>query len=217
MKSVVFTTFRLMIKFRLLVFVTLLLVLANGHTGAQHITYDVVKGDKVIGKMTVDKIVSGDKVTLNIKNDVEFTLLFSFTSLYWLSETFENGILVSGDSHNDFNGRRQKETKLKRNGSKYYIISDEVSSYFGSKDLTYSVSNFYFTEPKDGQEVFSQWFGRFMTMKQDSPHVYEVSSPDGTNTYWYNNGICTKVKVSRDFATFYFKIQDESLARLKSN
>ena len=206
-----------MIRLRFIVFALLLVALSPSLVQGQHIAYDVVKGDKDIGQMTVDKVISGDQVKITIKNDVEFTLLFSFTSLYWLSETFQNGVLQSGNSYNEFNGRRQKETTLKRNGSKYYIIEDEVSSYFGEKDLAYSVSNFYFTEPKGGQQVFSQWFGKFMTMREESPHVYQVTSPDGTNTYWYKNGICTKVKVSRDFATFYFKIQDESLARLKSN
>lgn len=191
-------------------------ILISGSLAAQNIRYNVVKGSKTIGSMDINRIQNGNSVRYDIKNDVEFTLLFSFTSVYWLSETFENGLLQKGDSHNLFNGRKQKYTNVERVDGKYYVSEDGVRSYITSKDVSYTVSNLYFTEPVGITEVFSQWFGKYLTMKKIGDHFYEMTSPDGVNTYKYKDGICTEVKVSRDFATFYFKIQEESFAKAKT-
>ncbi len=196
--------------------VLLFVLVTAGQSFAQNVRYNVVKGSKTIGYMDVNKTQRGNTVQFDIKNEVEFTILFSFTSLYWLSETFHNGILQRGDSYNKFNGSQQKTTSIKRDGIKYYVSEDGVQSYITDKDITYTVSNLYFTEPVNITSVFSQWFGKFLTMEKVGDHLYELTSPDGVNTYRYKDGICTEVKVSRDFATFYFKIQDDSFARAKT-
>jgi len=81
--------------------------------------------------------------------------------------------------------------------------------------IDYSVAAVYYQEPTDGQKVYSPQFGENLQFEKKSDGVYELESPDGLNEYYYTNGICTEVKVFRDFAKFSFVMKPESLVAVK--
>ena len=58
--------------------------------------------------------------------------------------------------------------------------------------------------------------GQYLTFEEVDDHVYKMESPDGTNVYTYMNGICTEVKVSRDFAKFYFRMAPETFYAIEN-
>ena len=68
----------------------------------------------------------------------------------------------------------------------------------------------------DGQRVFSQQFGQFLTFEKVGEHKYLMPSPDGDNYYTYLNGICVDVRVQRDFANFNFVMQPQSLLAVET-
>jgi L-ribulose-5-phosphate 3-epimerase UlaE len=76
------------------------------------------------------------------------------------------------------------------------------------------MSEVYFREPTDGKKAFSQHFGQFLQFEKTAEDTYFLVSPDGSNEYKYENGVCTEVKVSRDYGTVYFKIKPESYASI---
>ena len=109
----------------------------------------------------------------------------------------------------------QKQSEIYVNDHGKYIVKiDDVASNTDEKEIVYSVSKLYTDEPVCKSKVSSQSFGRYLTLTKTDDHTYELVSPDGTNYYTYENGICKEVKVSRDFATFYFRIQPESMIRV---
>ena len=180
----------------------------------QVIVYDVVKGSKKIGSVTVDITKEGEQVKYKINSDVNFRILFSFNVKYQMEEKFFGDRLTWGKAFNTLNGRLQKETEVfSQDDGKYRIVIDGVSSLTDQQEITYSVSKLYSQEPINEKAVFSQSFGRYLPLTKVSENSYELESPDGNNIYTYENGICREVKVSRDFANFYFRIQEESFAR----
>lgn len=201
-----------MIKKKILLSSLLLFVafFVNG----QEMVYDVVKGSKTIGSVTVNIFQDGEQLKYQIKSDVKFKILFSFNVKYESEEKFYGDLLTWGKGFNTLNGKIQKETEVTRqDDGKYRIVIDGVPSITGPQDITYSVSKLYNQEPVNEDAVFSQSFGRYLSLTKVTENSYELDSPDGTNIYSYENGICKEVKVSRDFATFYFRIQEESFAR----
>ena len=177
---------------------------------AQTLHYDVIKGDKNIGAMTITRNVTGNVEEISFESHVSFRVLVTLNLDYTQYEKFVDGHLNWGKALSVLSGRTQKDSRVVANEAGYRLTIDGVSAQL-NKEISYSVSQIYFTEPPDGQLVFSQQFGQFFRFEEIGEHEYRMISPDGNNYYTYTNGICTEVQVDRDFANFSFVIQPASM------
>jgi len=164
--------------------------------------------------MTVKRTALENKTYYEIESKVTFRILLSFTVDYESTSEYKYGQLIKEYTHNQLNGRSQKKSIIWFDGSKYTLDLDGSRTY-PKGPIKYSVAAVYYEEPRDGQKVFSPQFGEYMRFEKIGAHTYELDSPDGLNTYTYTNGICTEVKVSRDFAKFSFIMTPESLMAVK--
>jgi hypothetical protein len=184
---------------------------------SQVLHYEVVKGDRELGNMTVIREANDSLEYYHIDSRVAFRILFKFSVNYFQEESFVNGILQNGSGYNTLNGNKQNESQIEKLEQGYHLKLGSVISKLDEEALKYTISKIYFEEPYDGKKVFSQSFGRYLEFEKVDLGVYKLPSPDGDNYYTYTNGICTEVKVSRDFATFYFKMKPETLSRVKND
>lgn len=182
----------------------------------QILQYDVIRNGSSMGTTTVTREIAGKKVTHHLNTKTKFRILVTFEVEYDLKETFFDGELISGDGFNTLNGSIQKRTSMSKDGDKYTLIIDGIKTVVAEKSITESVSEIYYEEPYDGKKVFSAYFGRYLYFVKTGDHYYSLSSPDGTNSYLYENGICTRVNVTRDFANFHFELKPESLAAVRN-
>ncbi|MEP1034349.1 DUF6134 family protein [Ekhidna sp.] len=182
----------------------------------QTVHYDVVKGSKKLGDMTVKRMLSENQVKYEIESKVTFRILFSFTVDYESTSEYKYGQLIKEYTHNQLNGSTQKKSTIWYDGEKYTLDLNGSRTTLNNRIIEYSVATIYFEEPRDGQEVFSPQFGEYLEFNKVGEHQYEMESPDGINLYTYTNGICSEVKVNRDFAKFYFRITEESLREVQS-
>ena len=173
---------------------------------AQTLKYDVIKGNKTIGNMQVKRLRNADTVQYNIVSQVEFKLLLSFKIDYNLQEIFIDGILVNGSATSWLNGRVQKQSAVKKDETAYKINVDNDLSELTTDGIVLSIPKLYFDRPEGHMEIFSQQFAGHLKMSKKSEDIYELVSPDGKNTYTYENGICRQVKVYRTYANFSFKL-----------
>jgi len=179
--------------------------------------YDVVRNGSSIGATLVEREIEGDQVTHHLNTLTKFRIIWSIEVEYDLVETFEGETLVSGTSWNTLNDSKQKDTKLSKEDNQYSLIIDGIHTTIHESKITKSVSEIYFEEPEHSEKVFSAYFGRYLTFEKIGEHQYELVSPDGSNIYTYENGICIEVKISRDFATFSQVLQPELLAAVRNN
>ncbi|MEO9483196.1 MAG: DUF6134 family protein [Ekhidna sp.] len=201
-----------MIRALTILFLTFVFQAALGQT----LHYDVVKGSKKLGDMTVKRIQSEGQLKYEINSKVTFRILFSFTVDYESTSEYKYGQLIKEYTHNQLNGSTQKKSTIWFDGEKYTLDLDGTRTTRKEK-IDYSVATIYFEEPIDGQKVFSPQFGEYLKFTKIGEHRYEMESPDGMNVYTYTNGICSEVKVNRDFAKFYFRMTQESLREVQSN
>jgi len=201
------------VKTGLIVILTIYLSLAT--VAGQTLRYDVVKGSKPIGEMIVKREINGTTEEISFESDVTFRLLFTFNLKFSQYEKFNSGKLNWGKAISLLNGRSQKDSKIVSNEKGQMLTLDGVTVKV-TEPIKYSVSQIYYSEPKDGQKVFSQQFGQFLVFKKIKENRYLLPSPDGDNYYTYKNGICVRVDVERDFANFYFELQPESLKAVES-
>jgi hypothetical protein len=203
--------FRMMRLFYILLLTTCFFTLRG-----QLLQYEVVRGDKSLGLMKAQRYWEGKEVHYHIQSDVEFKILFTFSVSYEQKEIFLNDTLIGGSGYNKLNGSTQKETNLRKDKNYYRIAFDGIDNRLHEDAIIQSMSQIHFKEPDDGASYFSQHFGQFVTFKKIGEHRYLMVSPDGENEYTYENGYCTEIKVVRDYATFYFKMKPETLARVKN-
>ena len=170
-----------------------------------------------MGVTSVERIQTNGLVTYHLNTQTEFRIIFKFEVEYDLEESFRNGILQTGTSFNTLNGSDQKSTKLTKKTSLYELIIDGITTKVDEPEIKESVSEVYFEEPYHNKQVFSAYFGRYLSFEKIGEHTYKLVSPDGTNEYTYENGICTRVKVSRDFATFSQELKPELLTAVRNN
>ncbi|WP_258102776.1 DUF6134 family protein [Marinoscillum sp. MHG1-6] len=187
------------------------------NVSAQNLHYDIVRNDNHIGSLDVLEKWNGQIQTYSILNQVEFKVLFSFRVVYSLTESFEKGMLVSGQGYNTLNDMKQKETTIQKNeDGSYELLIDGITAMGEKSAIFESMAKVYHQEPIEEKRCYSQYFGTYLTFEDLGDHRYRLRSPDGENIYKYEYGYCTEVKVIRDFATFYIKIKPETLATIKS-
>lgn len=189
-------------------------MIASSASG-QILHYDVVKGSKKLGDMTVERRSYNNQIDYDIKSKVVFRILFSFTVDYESSSQYVNNILEKESTINKLNGSTQKSSTIVRNGIDYLHTQNDITTP-QKGPIDYSVAAIYYNEPYPGQKVYSPQFGSYLTFEKVGDHQYKMESPDGTNLYTYMNGICTEVKVSRDFAKFYFRMTPETFYAIKN-
>ncbi|MEP1095281.1 MAG: DUF6134 family protein [Cyclobacteriaceae bacterium] len=195
--------------------IIIFLFLAASSANGQMLKYDVVRGTKKLGDMTVERRSYNNEIEYHIKSKVVFRILFSFTVDFECTAFYKNNILERESTVSKLNGSSQKASELVRNGDNYsHTLNDLTTTEEGPID--YSIAAIYFKEPYPNQKVYSAQFGQYLTFEKIGNNVYKMESPDGINIYTYMNGICTEVKVSRDFAKFYFKMAPETFYALKN-
>lgn len=195
----------------------LLFYCSIGENHSQVLKYDVVRNGHSIGATLVERSVEGDKVTHHLNTLTKFRIIWQIEVEYDLVETFLGDTLVSGTSWNTLNESKQKDTKLSKEDQQYSLIIDGIHTTINEPVITRSVSEIYFEEPEHSEKVFSAYFGRYLTFEKIGEHQYELTSPDGSNIYTYENGICVEVKISRDFATFSQVLKPEVLAAVRNH
>lgn len=193
----------------------LFIIFIGQYASGQDLHYEIVKGDKQIGSLEVMQTINGSSETIQIRNLVEFKVLFSFKVDYTMEETFVNGALNHGHGYNTLNGITQKETSIRLDNDGYHLKIDGVEARNETIPIKESMSKIYHVEPFDGKQLYSQYFGRYLTAEKTGDHQYVVNSEDGQNFYTFRDGYCYEVKIIRDFATFYIRMKPETIASIK--
>lgn len=183
----------------------------------QSLHYNALRKDKVIGGMDIVIKNSGDDQTFFVTSNMEFRVLVTLRVEFTNEEIFHDGVLIVGSVNNKMIGFKENEARIERKDEEYHLWINGTPEPIREKEIKYTVSQIYTREPYDGQKVFSQYYGTYFTFEKVAPHEYKYTSSEGDNYYTYLNGICTDVKVERDFATIYFKLKPESLAAVKRN
>lgn len=187
-----------------------ILVLVSGYqASAQKLVYELIKGGDVIGEMTCQKVESGDKMTYTIRSVTNFRIVVKLTVDYQLDETYIDGVLQEGRAISTLNGVTQKESIVKKRSGDYRVETESDIVFLHDKAINYSIPEIYFQEPVGKDKIFSQVFATHLLIQDQGNHSYLLESDDGDNIYKYENGICTEVKVSRSYATFYIKLKSQ--------
>jgi len=163
---------------------------------AQTHTFEIRLGSHAVGTVEARCNVNGNARHMEIKSKLETRFISKFTDIYC---DYSNNVLVqsrvtrsSGKNSDD-----SKNITTQREGNRYLINVEGEKSALNNIEIQHSVSDLYFTEPKQVSRVYSETLGRFLALKATGNGEYELSLPDGKKNYYrYQKGALREVEVN---------------------
>lgn len=169
------------------------------------LTYNVVQNNDVIGWLKLDKRDSANSSFIKFSSEIKKRVVFLFTIIEKQEAFFQNGIMTYSYVYRKINDNI-KVNKLTTYVSGHYLVKkDKSSTPLMLNNIAYNQLSLYFYEPATIQQVYSDNYEQYLKIEKSGNQYYTLKLPGGNkNTYYYSNGVCTKVKVEQSLFTVEF-------------
>lgn len=183
-------------KLTLFALITISLRIAGQSTTSE---FNVYFKDDLIGTVKAFSNIKGINVIKDIQTNTDAKILV--TSIHVESEIYllyKSGILSKGIAYRTASRGNEDvhaNTTYNSNNS-YTIVKDGKTSKLEVPEIKYCVGDLYFSEPKGIKQVFSNMYGKFLTIQPLANNTYKINLPDGkTSTYKYISGRLESIEV----------------------
>ena len=162
----------------------------------QKLSYAVHRNGKRVGDLNVRKLRAGTKTTYRIQSEVNVRMLLSVSVKALEQSVYENEVLQSSSVLRHVNGKEKANKRIHNNGRGLTVSENGESHELKNFLVKYNTHCLYGTEPVHYTNVFADNYQQFVPIVKVADHHYRISFPDGnSNDYFYENGVCKKVKV----------------------
>ena len=162
-------------------------------------TYFVFRNGKKVGAL-ISQIGYGPHETrMYLESKITGRLLIELQVNQTLEVTVSNGRMVYAGLVRKINGSTQINRQIQLQSTGYKISGTRCTCRSIPREITFTSTHLFFTEPIGQTELFSETLGTMVPVSQKSPGVYRLLLPDGDwSDYYYRNGILTRI-VSKSF------------------
>lgn len=184
--------------------------LASMEASAQSMTYEILFGNNPVGMLDVKQDPAGPSRRIHIRSRVQSKLLSrmetDIETLYTHNILTRARVTRIQARANDEN----RETLTEKTEKAYAVTRKGVRSPFYIAQITFCVSDLYFTEPKGIKEVYSETAGRFLPIKELANGRYALVMPDGKQNYYtYGKGRLLLVEVNHSLGRASFRLVEK--------
>lgn len=171
-------------------------IVNNPFPSTQSITYKVIKKDNVIGKITIDQYLEGNKVKYEINSEIKAQFIFKVHVIGKELSIFENGMLVYSKIFRQLNDKVKVDKALRYYDQKgYHLETIDGNDRPKLKEIRENLVTLFFKEPKNIKYVFCDNQTEMVPVKQIGEGVYRVQITNSKyNIYHYEQGRCIKVE-----------------------
>ena len=196
--------FIMKVTISILVFMLFAVVLMNAK--AQQFNYRVIYDGDNIGWLKVEKTCDNDNYCkLILTSESSFRVLLSFKSSILETSFFLNGKMLYSSQYHKLNNNIKANKKTMFDGKVYKVIEDNESQELDIPDVSFNLMCMYFQEPVSEKKVYCDKQESFSDIEKTDDGGYYIRFPDGnSNCYYYNKGICTRVKVVHSLYSIEF-------------
>ncbi len=163
----------------------------------QRLLYSIERKGKKVGVLNVHQNKTGSTTTYHIESEVKVNVLVSVVVKAKEQSVYENDVLQSSSLVRHVNGKEKANKKIRNNGSGLTVVEEGKEQNLKNYRVKYSTHCLYATEPLAYTNVFSDNYKKFIPIVKLADGHYKLTFPDGnSNEYFYENGICSRVKVA---------------------
>ena len=189
---------------RSLLLAVMLLFSAKGFS--QKLKYSIRLNDEVVGNMTAER-TNKAKSTITINSFIAIEKFIKIELKYFMESVYEKGKLLTSRTIQKFNGQEQANSSTIFDKDGYKVTTRQGTSRVNLKSIQHNLCRLYFEEPTGVQEVWSDTFGKMLTIRPAGKNKYELQLPDGkSNFYSYHKGICTYVETETPVGKVTFQL-----------
>lgn len=161
--------------------------------------------DEKIGTMTVQKVTQKDHISYTIESTITVNKIISMLVEYKSTAEFHRGKLIKSANKQKINGKVQCDTKTTWDGNQYQVFALTGRTKLKERNIDYNVCMLYFDEPGKRKKIYSDSYGKWVTIKSNDNHQYELLLPDSKrSSYTFNYGICSRVETEQMFSKITF-------------
>lgn len=183
------------------------LITINSQAQEKTVNYNVLRNGTVIGQMQFYQKTNNDEVFLKISSEVKTRLIFGIDVKTEEGSHFKNGKLMSSYVKRHVNGKEKANKTTQLIDSSYKIFAENKKGQIKQQYIDYNLMLLYSKEPIGENQVYSDSFQQFLTIKKTNNHSYRIVLPDGNyNDYHFANGICQKVELHHSLFTINIQI-----------
>jgi len=183
------------------------LVTINSQAQEKTVNYNVLRNGTVIGQMQFYQKTNNDEVFLKISSEVKTRLIFGIDVKTEEGSYFKNGKLMSSYVKRHVNGKEKANKTTQLIDSSYKTLAENKKGQIKQQYIDYNLMLLYSKEPIGENQVYSDSFQQFLTIKKTNNHSYRIVLPDGNyNDYHFANGICQKVELHHSLFTINIQI-----------
>ncbi len=162
----------------------------------QNLHYTINRNGKKVGDLSFQKRKAGAITTYNIASEVKVNMILSVTVKAKEQSVYKNDLLQSSSLVRHVNGRQKVNKQIKNNGTGLTVFDEGAHRELKNYSVKYNTHCLYTIEPTYYTNVFSDNYQKFIPIVKIANQHYKLTFPDGnSNEYFYENGICRKVKV----------------------
>jgi hypothetical protein len=164
------------------------------------LNYKIMRGGNDIGRLHLEKNIVGNKSNLLLVSEIKTYILFLITVSVKESSTFENGKLIYSSQFRKTNGITKLDKQTRYVANKYEVMENGKKENLSFPFIGTNLLNLYFQEPISTNSVYCDKQQCFVKITKTPDGGYKMKFPDGnSNYYYYERGICTKIKISHTF------------------
>lgn len=162
----------------------------------QNLHYAIQRNGKKVGDLKFQKQKAGAVTSYYIESEVKVNVVMLVVVKAKEQSVYENEVLQSSSLVRHVNGREKANKQIRNNGTGLTVSEDGTERVLKNYQVKYSTHCLYTTEPISFTNVFSDSYKKFIPIVKLADRHYKLTFPDGnSNEYFYENGICRKVKV----------------------
>jgi len=164
--------------------------------------YQVVRNHDRIGFVSIIEKTDNQRKTIQLESNIKAKVVFTISVTTKEKTMLENERIVYAESTKKINGNEEVFRKLMSVGNGYEFLTNSKQVQLDNTIIFNNTVSLFVTEPVHSMIVFSDTFHELLLLKKISEHTYLLELPDGnSNTYQYQDGICSEVKVDHKFFT----------------
>lgn len=164
------------------------------------LNYKIIRAGNDIGTLQLEKKIVGNKSSLLLISEIKTRLIFLITVSVKESATFENGKLIYSSQFRKTNGITKLDKQTNFVIDRYEVIENGKKEKLSIPFIGVNLLSMYFLEPIATKAVYSDIQQCFVKVTKTHDGGYKIKFPDGnSNSFYYEKGICTKIKISNSF------------------
>jgi hypothetical protein len=133
-------------------------------------------------------------------SDVEIKFVGSIRIQLSEKSLYHKDKLIYSEGTRTVNGTTKLNNQTKAHDNFYNIINNGKASILRVPTINYNLLLFYFKEPLNTEEVYSDTFQQFLKIERLKPHHFKLKLPNGDfNEYYFQNQTCKRVVINSAF------------------